>query len=71
MGPARIFSIVSGKASDPCIQVSRPEASLQDPDIPWPQGSAWVDIKKYANASAHQAVAVARMAIEEAECPTQ
>ncbi|MGA8496111.1 MAG: beta-ketoacyl synthase N-terminal-like domain-containing protein [Xanthobacteraceae bacterium] len=46
-----------------------PEASLQDPDIPWPQGSAWVDIKKYANASAHQAVAVARMAIEESGVP--
>jgi 3-oxoacyl-[acyl-carrier-protein] synthase II len=41
-----------------------PEASLAEPDVPWPQGGAWADIKKYANASAHQAVAVARIAIE-------
>ncbi len=41
-----------------------PEASLAQPDVPWPEGGAWADIKKYANLSAHQAVAVARMAIE-------
>jgi 3-oxoacyl-[acyl-carrier-protein] synthase II len=41
-----------------------PEASLENPDVPWPAGSPWPDLKKYANASAHQAVAVARLAID-------
>lgn len=41
-----------------------PEASLENPDVAWPVGSPWPDIKKYANASAHQAVAVARLAID-------
>ena len=40
-----------------------PEASLKEPNVPWPEGGAWPDIKKYANDSAHQAVAVGRMAI--------
>ncbi|GLQ87937.1 3-oxoacyl-[acyl-carrier-protein] synthase 2 [Dyella flagellata] len=41
-----------------------PEASLEQPDVPWPAGAAWADIKKYANQAAHQAVAVSRMAME-------
>jgi 3-oxoacyl-[acyl-carrier-protein] synthase II len=41
-----------------------PEASLENPGVPWPVGSPWPDIKKYANASAHQAVAVAQLAID-------
>lgn len=40
------------------------EASLPEPDVPWPEGAPWVDIKKYANQPAHQAVAVARMAMQ-------
>lgn len=44
-----------------------PEASLKTPDMPWPVGPGWVDLKKYANTTAHQAVAVAQLAMEHAE----
>lgn len=40
------------------------EASLEQPDVPWPEGGTWANIKKYANQPAHQAVAVAQMALQ-------
>lgn len=40
------------------------EASLAEPNVPWPDGPPWVNIRKYANQPAHQAVAVARMAMQ-------
>jgi 3-oxoacyl-[acyl-carrier-protein] synthase II len=43
-----------------------PIAGSRLSDAPWPTPAPWPDLKKYANAAAQQAVAVASLAIEKA-----
>jgi 3-oxoacyl-[acyl-carrier-protein] synthase II len=44
-----------------------PAAVLDPADIPWPAGSRWANMQKYANVSAHAAVAATLLAMDGAE----
>lgn len=44
-----------------------PTASMDPADIPWPEGGRWANMRKYANLSAHAAVAAALLAMDGAE----
>ncbi|WP_105970779.1 beta-ketoacyl synthase N-terminal-like domain-containing protein [Streptomyces geranii] len=43
-----------------------PLADMGLPGIPWPEGDTWANNQKYASATAHAAVAAARLALAEA-----
>ncbi|WP_306204377.1 beta-ketoacyl synthase N-terminal-like domain-containing protein [Actinoplanes sp. RD1] len=43
-----------------------PAATIRLAEQPWPEGSAWANVGKYANAAAHGAVAAAGLALDRA-----